>query len=503
MKSYTRVVQFTVIAWVLFLGSSCTKNFKELNTDPTLVTKDVVPPSMIFTAVLKNSIFSTYNRGPLSNYASYYVAEDQGNLFQNTNWSDPFGTYYLNYLINAAEVVRLTAGDPKLSNEHAIGRIWKVWLFHQLTDMYGDIPYSQAILGVDSVIYQSKYDPQQSIYDDMLKELKEATAALSDDPSLSSFGSADILFGGNLDNWKRFANSLRFRLAIHARYADANLAQQNISDIVNQPLINDNSLNAKLTTIDGADDNNKNPLYLNRINSQDYPVWVSFTTTEVLQKLNDPRLTIFANPAADGVSGYRGRPLQILDQEKLRYTVTSTASLPESFQQPVYSIIVMNAAEVFFLRAEAAVAGITAEDPQEMFSKGIQASLEQYAVPSGTITGYLASASGTLSGTDEEKLEQIGVQKWLAIYYETNEGWTEFRRTGYPKVWTGSEKGVTNGNIPRRLTYPLDEYQKNETNVKDAAGRYGTGDILMSKVWWDKKPGVPFAHPKQGMFPPE
>jgi hypothetical protein len=488
---------------MLFMGSSCTKNFEAINKDPTLVTKDVVPPAMIFTAVLKNSIFSTYNRGPLSNYASYYVAEDQGNLFQNTNWSEPFNSYYLNYLINAAEVVRLTADDLKLSNEHAIGRIWKVWLFHQLTDMYGDIPYFQAVLGVDSVIYQAKYDTQQSIYEDMLKELKEATASLSDDPSLASFGAADILFGGNIDSWKRFGNSLRFRLAIHAHYADANLAQQNIADVVGEPLIDDNTMNAKLTTIDGADNNNKNPLYIDRVNSQDYPVWVSFTTTEVLQKLNDPRLALFANPATDGVSGYRGRPLQILDQEKLRYTVTSTAFLPESFQEPVYSIMIMNAAEVYFLRAEAAVAGITAEDAQEMFSKGIQASMEQFAVPSGAVTTYLGSAAGTLTGTDEEKLEQIAVQKWLAMYYETNEGWTEFRRTGYPKVWTGSEKGVTDGNIPRRLTYPLDEYQKNEVNVKEAAARYPNGDNLMSKVWWDQKPGVPFMHPKQGTFPPE
>jgi hypothetical protein len=487
----------------MFLGSSCTKNFEQVNTDPTLVTKDVIPPSMLFTAVLKTSIFSTLDLGIISNYASYYSAEDQGNIFQTINWTEPFNTYYRSYIINISEVVRLTASDPKLTNEHAMGRIWKVWLFHQLTDMYGDIPYSQATQDVDSVVYQPKYDTQQSIYEDLLKELKEATAELTDDADQASFGSADLLYGGDVDSWRRFANSLRLRLAIRVRFADAALAQQNINDVIGQPLIDDNSMNAKLTTIDGNDDNNKNPLYIHNVNTQGYPVWVSFTTTEVLQKLNDPRLSIFANPATDGVSGYRGRPLQLLDQEKLRYTVTSTASLPASFMQPVISIIVMNAAEVYFLRAEAAEAGLSSEDAQSMFTQGIQASMEQYAVAPADINTYQASASGMLSGTDEEKFGQIAVQKWLAIYYQSNEGWTEFRRTGYPIIWTGSDKGVTNGNIPRRLTYPLDEYAKNEANVKDAASRYGTGDIYMSKVWWDQKPGLPFAHPKEGMFPPE
>jgi hypothetical protein len=503
MRSYNNIIKLTVVLCGLFLAGACTKNYEEINTDPTLVTKDVMPPSAMFTSVLKGSIFSTFDLGILSNYASYYSAEDQGNIFQNMNWTDPFNTYYRSYIINMAEVARLTASDPNLKNEHAMSRIWKAWLFHQLTDMYGDIPYFEAVLDVDSVIFQPKYDTQQAIYEDLLKELKEASAELTDDPNLASFGAADILFNGNVENWKRFANSLRLRLAIHARYADPSLAQENISDVISQPLIDDNSLNAKLATIDGADNNNKNPLYLRALNTNNYPVWVSFTTTENLLKLNDPRLSVFANPASDGVSGYRGRPLQLLDQEKLRYTVTSTASLPASFMQPVYSIIVMNAAEVYLLRAEAAQAGLSSEDPQSMYSKGIQASLEQYAVDPSDITDYLTSGAGTLSGTDEEKLEQIAVQKWLAMYYESNEGWTEFRRTGYPKIWTGSEKGVTDGNIPRRLTYPQDEYSKNEVNVKEAATHYANGDDLMSKLWWDQKPGVPFAHPKQGTFPPE
>jgi hypothetical protein len=224
--------------------------------------------------------------------------------------------------------------------------------------------------------------------------------------------------------------------------------------------------------------------------------------TDNLKNLSDPRLSVFAVPATDGVSGYRGRPIAITGNESV-YTESSTAYLPYFFRQPAYSIVILNAAEVYFLKAEAGLAGLSSDDAQAMYTKGIQTSLQYYSVDQTASNNYTASAAGILSGTDEEKTEQIIVQKWVANYYEVYEGWAEFRRTGYPKIWTGNSLGSTNGEIPRRLTYPLDEYSKNGDNVKAAAGLLSGGDAYMSRTWWDAKPGLPFHHPKQGMFPPE
>ena len=498
----TSMVKFLIgaaFALVLFVPA-CTKDFEKINTDATLVTREIIKPSMLFTAVLKNSIFSSYNTSVITEYSGYYSNQGSGVIFQNANWTEPFNTYYRDYLINAAEVVRLTGDNAKLANEHAIGRIWKAWLFSQLTDAYGDIPYFEATMKVEEVINQPKYDLQSDIYKDLLKELKEATAELNADPSKASFGSADILFGGDIDRWKRFANSLRFRLAIRVRYADPALAQQNITDLSAAELIDDNSLNASLNTIDGALTSNRNPIFDDPTNS--YPLWASFTATDNLKRLSDPRLSILAAPATDGISGYRGRPIALGQNEKT-YTEESTAILPSFFREAVHNIIVLNAAEAYFLQAEAALAGLSGGDAQALYQRGIEASMKQYNVADAAITSYLNSAAGLLTGTEEEKLEQIIVQKWLAIYYESNEAWAEFRRTGYPRIWTGSDKGNTDGNIPRRLTYPLDEYAKNETNIKTAVTRLSAGDIYMSKVWWDAKAGVPFYHPKQGIFPPE
>src|SRR5665213_2077631 len=488
---------------VLLLGSGCTKNFQKINTSPILVTKDIIQPSMLFTSVLKNSIFETYTANTFWEYANYYSNDASGVIFQARDWSSPFSDYQTN-LINIAEVVRLTAADPSLINENSMARIFKVWLFQQMTDAYGDIPYSQSVLSVDSVINQPVYDTQQSIYTDMLKELKEAVANLKSDATLGSFGAADLLFSGNTDNWIKFGNSLRLRLAIRVRYADAQMAQDNISDVISAPLIDDNSANALLTTIDGTNVDNMNPLYINYLNSNGYPMWAGFTVTQELLKRNDPRLPIFVVPAPIPQAGYRGRPMCLFTDQKNRYVLDSVATYPLSFRGPAVPIIVMNAAEVYFLRAEAALAGLSSESAEDMYRSGIQASFSQYHVAAGDAATYMSSPAATLAGgTTEGSLENIIVQKYLAIFNQGSEAWAEFRRTGYPTLWTGGDLGSTNGNIPRRLTYPRSEYTLNNSNVTAAAARLSNGDNMMSRFWWDAKPGLPFYHPKQNTFPPE
>jgi hypothetical protein len=500
MKLYSKKIRIGLMAFMALCVGACTLDFEKINSDPTLVTEDIIRPSMLFTSVLKYSVFSTYNLSIIAEYSGYYSNGASGSIFQNANWNDPFNQYYRNYLINTAEIIRLTANDPKLINQNSIARIWKALLFAQLTDLYGDVPYFEAVQKVDNVINQPKYDSQQDIYKDLLKELKESAAALNADPALASFGAADILMQGNVDKWRRFANSLRLRLATRIRYADEAVAKQHIAEVITAPLIDDNAFNVFLTTTNGSDTRNRNPLWNDPLN--EYPQSVSFTVSETLKMLKDPRLPIFLVPATDGVSGYRGRPIAVLPDEK-NYTIENSASQQQYFREAVYPIMVMNAAEVSFLRAEAALAGYTNENAQMLFTKGITQSLAQYKVSAAATTAYLATAAATLKGTQEEKLEQVITQKFLGNYFQIDEGYAEFRRTGYPKIWTGGDKGSTGGEIPRRLTYPLDEYSKNENSIKAAVGRLSNGDTYMSRIWWDAKPGLPFHHPKQGQYPPE
>lgn len=498
-----RNYKFRILAAGLLTLSAagCTKNFEEINTNPVLITKDVIKPSMIFTLVLKNTIFNSYNSGVFNEYSNYYSNQGSGAIFGTRDWSGSFN--YTSDLINVSEVIRLTGNDPAHKNQQAVARIWKVWQFHQLTDVFGDVPYFEALRDVTEVINQPVYDTQEAIYTDMLKELKEAAAQLTAEPSLASFGSADILFNGNAERWVRFANSLRLRLAIRVRYAKESLAREHITDLIGKPMIESNDQNAKLRTIDGGETSNRNPLYNSYLSSNGYPLWVGLTVTQNLLEREDPRLEKYADPATDGVSGYKGRPMTLFNEEKNAYSEETTAFLDYYFRQPVFDIVVMNAAEVAFLRAEAALAGLSSEDAETWYRKGIELSMSQYNVDPGAISTYLAGTYGSLSGSEEEQLREIIIQKYLANFWMGAESWAEYRRTGYPEIWTGGDLGVTNGRIPRRGVYPQSEYSLNEKNVKDAVSRLNGGDVMTSRIWWDAKPGLPFLHPKQGQFPPE
>jgi hypothetical protein len=486
---------------------SCTDDFEQINTNPSLVTAEVVNVNNLLARVQKESIFDYYEYGYLTEFSGYYGNPATSPLSAR-DWSEPFNEFYRSFIINTAEIVRLTEGKPLLSNKNAIGRIMKVWLFHQLTDMYGDVPYFEAALNVNNVVNYPKYDRQEDIYKDMLKELKESSAQLSNDAAQVSYGASDLMYNGNVDNWRRFANSLRLRLAIRVRYVDPELAAEHIKDVINLPLITQNSQNATLTTegASSSDINNRNPIY-NRYQSNTVPLYTTYTVTDNLLSRNDPRLPIFAKPAPEPENGqlWRGRLFAMdadLDGGTVSFRQEQVASLGTLFASAQYQIKIMTAPEVNFLRAEAALASITAESAEELWKGGIKLSMEMYGVAADKITPYLAAQGAIFAGgSAEKKLEEIIVQKWLGNYFQSKESWAEYRRTGYPLIWIGQQRGDTDRKIPRRLTYPTGEYLRNEKSTKEAAARLNGGDIFMSKVWWDVKNGLPFAHPLQGKFP--
>src|SRR5690606_36045942 len=319
-----------------------------------------------------------------------------------SDYTSPFD-YYRNYVINIQEVIRLTGDDPQKSDQNAMARIWKVWLYHFITDAYGDIPYFEAAQGLENVVNQPEYNTQEEIYRDMLNELREAEAQLGAQGDQISFGNADILYQGDVESWKKFANSLRLRLAIRARFADPALAAEHVTDVLDAPLIDENSENASLETLEPSSTestDNVNYIYTRELTATT-PMFVGFAITDVMIPTDDPRLPTLLTPALDGIGGYRGRPIQLLQEEKEPYGQDMVASVGPLLKERIYEIIVMNAAEVYFLRAEAAFADITGENENELYRMGIQASMEQYNVAQAEISEFLNQDAGTLSGSEE------------------------------------------------------------------------------------------------------
>lgn len=496
-----KVFKKVILGGILLLSTaySCTDNFDALNTNPSLVNKDIVDPDILFTSAQRDYIYSIPSLGIMQEYAGYYASQASGNLFLNRNWDWP----YDDYLINNEEVIRLTEDAPLSANKNAIARIWKVALFHPVTDDFGDVPYTEALKDVEESISQPVYDTQQSIYENMLNELRDAAATLDNSEDLGSFGAADLIYGGDVEMWERYANSLRLRLAIRVRYADENLASEHISDVIGAPLLEDNSHNPSFTTEgeDAVQDRNRNPIY-NSYLTRGQPAWANHTITYSMNARNDPRLPVYFNEAEDGVSGYNGRPIQLQGEDQSGvYTPNNSAHLGDYFTTAEFTINLMHYAEVEFLKAEAYLTGLASGNAQAAFEEGIRASMEYYNVDEADIANYLMT-EGTLSADEEGALEEIIVQKFIANFLLADEAWTEYRRTGYPLMYFGSEEGVTDGKLPRRKTYPELEYSVNESNLQQAISRLNGGDELLSRIWWDAKSGLPYEHPEQGTFPP-
>jgi len=484
---------------------SCTKDFDELNTDPNLITEDVVKVNGLFTQVVANSA-TGIGAGRISEFVNFTNPGDGYRTYARFDYESYYSGYYRSFLININEILRLTGADAKLSNKNAIAKIYGVWLWQTLTDRFGDIPFSEAALGFENSIIQPKYDTQESIYKQLFTDLKNATAQLSDDQDKESYGNADLIYGGNVDSWRRFANSLRLRMAIRVRYKDQALAQENISDVISAPLITEDAQSAKLLSEANASINQG---YYNPFRAAvevPYPngLRLGFTPVELLKTKNDPRLSVYFNPSALG-GVWRGVPVNIgTGQKGARYDNDSLSLVGDFFRTGQFRYNILSAAEVSFLKAEASLFGLAGGgDPQSLFSEGIQLAMKMYNISQSSINTFLASPAGMLTGNDEGKLKQIIEQKYIVLIFQGDEAWAEYRRTGYPLMWIGNDDTDTGGEMPRRLTYPFQEYLINEASVNEAAGRIQGGDKLTSHLWWDAKPGLPFQHPRQGIFPPE
>lgn len=537
MKKNKKIFAIYLLIALLVTTNSCTDDFEEQNTSASLLSEEDVDVNSLLTYVQYKSIFETrVALADASNYAGMYTRED------NCPFCITFGSFqnlYTEFTNNLAAIIRKTENDPDLVNKKAIARILKVWAFAGATDVFGDIPYSESNRSAEEAITTPAYDTQESIYNDFFKELKEAAAEL--DESKDSYGSADLMYGGDVEKWRKFANSLRLRLALRVRYADAALAAANMSDLEESDLIVTQSDDAVTYTADDAA-SNRNSDYNALVNDpvsfgkSNYP---GKTLVDILKDNNDPRIRIMIDtamatfPPSLGIPyfGYRGRPL-LGDgpiENSYPYGAESVSRLSDFWYVPVIEVPFLKSSEVYFALAEAALFGLTDGDPNVYFRKGItegmtwtkdfyersksqfspvaklihstwtdddvDAYLSHKEMQQSEIDAFLASPAATLTGSDEEKLEQIMNQKLIVLFRMADEGWAEWRRTGYPRVLVGNDISDLKGVSPRRYRYPSSEALVNGENYNEAVSRMGGTDGMLNKVWWDKNPLAPHKHP--------
>jgi hypothetical protein len=495
----------------MLFHTACTDNFDEMNVSPTAVQQDRIDEDLLFTrslvyGALRYTEFQRAQHLYANQYVQYYATSvdyfPTDRYITNNDWLTAYWTAaYTDFGMQVQQVINITSKEEEKVNKTAIARIWKVFIMHRITDLWGNVPYFEAFTGEIT----PEYDRQEAIYLDMLNELKEAVDSF--DPSKSpGFGSADVIYGGKIELWKKFANSLRLRLAMRLSEVAPAVAEEHVREVLNnQELISANSESAIMRYGDdwGNATENIQPMAIIRSFSE---YRASNTLVDFLKENNDPRLEIYIEPVEgefiglqNGLNPEEVNAIKADDYSKESLIVSSTHAPSGLLIYP----------EVLFLQAEAALRGWAPGSPQQYYEQGIVASinywldvytnlqsrlpeeqtnaLPQLDVTTEDIANYLAEPG--IAYSPGRALEQIITQKWLANINQGFEAYADYRRTGYPELNpipnTDGLSETGGAMVPLRLRYPAEEQALNSENYLEAVQQQGP-DLPTTPVWWDK-----------------
>lgn len=524
---------FAIMLTTLF--SACTKDFDKYNTNPNALTdadlvKDNIGASAFIPTMQVNVFYNLLDQNYIYQIQQNLNADAFSGYFSPVGFT---GNYNANYALNSgwnlwpfkvgysgimANWKALTSRAANLPQVLAVANILKVEGMHRVTDVYGPIPYTK--FGANAL--STPYDDQQAVYNAFFKELDDAIKSLTDfvaknpnDVSLTKF---DLVYNGDLKQWIKFANSLKLRLAMRISYVNPGLARTKVDEVATvmvdgkMALLTDNLDNALV--IGGKGVTTSNGLYVCDVaykNSR-----MNASAESILKGYKDDRITkFFQAPAAAALPTERAGVRNGTGGDFV--TKTSSVNLKEN--SPVQY---MCAAEISFLRAEAALRGWTSVTGgmtiKQLYEQGIRLSFAQYNAanvdtyindntstqapyvnPLGNSEGNVPAGSPLLSSTtikwddaasNQVKMERIITQKWIAVFPDGQEAWSEFRRTGYPKLFpvtTNNSGGTINTDIQiRRLPFSADEYKSNGAEVQKAIQLLSVpADNGGTRLWWD------------------
>ncbi|WP_442588772.1 SusD/RagB family nutrient-binding outer membrane lipoprotein [Pedobacter sp. AW31-3R] len=476
---------------ILFLGgmilslAGC-KKFSEFQVDPNKST--VAPPQLLLSAVSQQAFDSSSLDVALASRQMAFT--DNVSNFQYYGWTR--GTF--DVYNNLRQVIKMEEAAVSYNRPEYIPlvKFYKAWYFLQLTQMFGDIPYSQALNG-EAGISAPVYDQQEDIYLSILNELKDANVLITNNTASVD---GDIIYGGSMEQWKRAINSLSLRVLMSLSLKESNTRiapKTRFAEIVNNPaqypLLSSNGDNAQLVYNDLQD--NRYPFFNN--NDLQTAFYMDETFVDLLKGLKDPRLFSFADKApkfvnleATDFAAYGGVNGSDAVNENNSKTVAGVVSKinPRFYKNAVNEpSIGLGYAEVQFILAEGVSRGWITGNAASYYQKGIEASMLFYKITPATIATYLAQPATQLPAVDP--LKSIITQKYIASFM--NSSWQPFyeqRRTGFPVFDVSGEGVLNNKMIPKRWMYPTLELQRNGKHVSEAiSGQFEQGDNINGVMW--------------------
>lgn len=498
-----------IFAFVL-ITTSCDKGFEDTNVDPTTTPQTGIN-NKFATAVLyaagqryeswrANLIYCSTMIQHLANTQGYWNGDK---YTYSASYAEAFWTAQYPQTIKAIEDMKSQMeeeGDTE-SPEYAMVRILRVFAYHRITDLYGDIPYSEAGKAWTEGNTRPAYDRQEDIYFDMLNELEES-AALLDGAGVSELGSSDIIFEGDTSKWQKWANSLMLRLGLRLVKVNASAAQEWATKAIAGGVMESN---ADIAYVQHEEGNGIVQNGNGETFTSDSSPRLSKTFVDFLQ--GDPRLTIYgALPESTGEDGGVRT-----DEERL--APENQKGLPNGFDSSTLEdyeggndlntytepnriyitaesapMFFQTYAEVEFMLAECAVRWGMGGNPEAHYDAGVKAAmqyLQLYTLDATISEEEIADYLANNPYDPANALEQINTQYWAAVFLNEYEAYANWRRTGYPVLTPVNYPGnVTDGTIPRRLTYLTTEELTNGQNYQAALDNQGP-DLLTTRIWWD------------------
>lgn len=497
------------------ISSSCDKGLSDLNVNETNPTS--LDPALLLNQAIINTSFPVkslvFDIGIVQQMISPnggVVAGANFNQDSRDVTTQPiWAAYYQSVIKNTYDARTRSKDLPNRSNMYNMARIYQSYIFMILTDEYGDIPYLEGGAGLVTGVLLPKYDRQQDIYPLIIQELTEAAEALS---TTAVIETGDVLFAGNVAQWKKFAYSLLLRAGMRLSKVDPAMAQKTVQVAVNGGVITANADNAYIR----HDANYTQPIGSTLNGGEAANFYLARPFADQLKNTADPRLAAIAiryvgatsgagQTAAIGTSDPAKQIGMPIGYDNGSITAAVTADGLASFYDysqvdrsrllKIYSpVFLVTAAQTNLLLAEARFRGwITTGSTAQYFADGIIAHMDQMATFDVNSAIRIADRDAYVAATPltaGNELEQINTQYWIASFLNGPEAFANFRRSGYPnlapnKYGQPNNPDVPNGTFIRRLTYPTSELSVNIENVNEAIARQGP-DKLSTRVWWDK-----------------
>lgn len=514
MKRTYKLGILTLLAATALGANSCTNSYEEINTNKTKLTAlDASAVGNAFAAAQYRSVQASWQT-----FQSLF-ADLQGQYFANVaqnfpsdrnvmvgNWlNGAWSGFYGQAIPPLLGVLESTkpGGPNENPTMYAIANIWKVYMYLPRTDYWGPIPYSQVGNGQNSV----EYDSQESIYKDFLTTLAASTATLAAAKGTNVYGTNDQLYGGSVDKWILFGNTLRLRVAMRMSKVEPALAKTAAEAAVAGGVMTTNADDAFLKVTA----NSFNPM-------NQATAWNEFRMSaameSVLKGYADPRISKYYAPVPGTTNTFKGlrngyTQAELGAPENLPTANSNVADafLPAVQQSNPFAILYTS--EAYFLRAEGALKGWTmGGTAKDMYEKGIETAMRQWGITdAAAISSYINGTTPPVALNDMVKtpaltdvpvkfstdpvkqLEQIITQKWLGNYPNGHEAWAEYRRTGYPKLYAriNSENADSPKDaVVRRTPFVLGEFQANKAAADAAVTKLGGPDKSSTRLWWDK-----------------